>query len=162
MDHSETPELAAKKKATYLKAYGRPEGDKGWHFLVGNEQNVAALAKQLGFRFNWLPDKKQFAHAAVAYVVTPDGKISRYLHGLGTEPNTMKYSLLEASNGKIGSIVEQVMMFCFQFDPKKSKYTLYSWNIMRIGGVLMLLMLAVILVPLWKRENLFGGGKFHE
>ncbi len=156
MDHSETADLAAKKKHNYLAAYGRTEGEKGWHFLVGNEANVKALAAQLGFKFHWLPEKKQFAHAAVAYVITPNGKISRYLHGLGTDANTMKYSLLEASNGKIGSIVEQVMMFCFQFDPKKNKYTLYAWNMMRIGGILMLLMLAVILIPLWKRENLFG------
>jgi protein SCO1/2 len=152
MDHHETPDLAAKKKQSYVKAYGRPEGEKGWHFLVGKEANVKKLADQLGFRFQWMPEKKQFAHAAVAYVITPDGKISRYLHGLGTDAQTMKFSLLEASNGKIGSIVEQVLMFCFQFDPKKSKYTLYAWNVMRLGGILMVLMLAVVLVPLWKRD----------
>lgn len=152
MDHNETADLAAKKKENYVKAYGRPEGAAGWHFLVGNETNVKKLADQLGFRFNWLPEKKQFAHAAVAYAITPDGKISRYLHGLGTDANTMRFALLEASNGKIGSIVEQVLMFCYQFDPKKSKYTLYAWNIMRLGGLLMVLMLALLLVPMWKRD----------
>ena len=95
----------------------------------------------------------------MAYVLTPDGKISRYLHGMSTDVKTMKYSLLEASNGKIGSIVEQVMMFCLAFDPKKNKYTLYAWNIMRLGGILMVLMLAVLLIPLWKRENFFGEPK---
>lgn len=156
MDHTESPELAAAKKHNYLTAYGRVEGEKGWHFLVGSEENVKKLADQLGFKFHWLPEKKQFAHAAVAYVITPDGKISRYLHGLGVDANTMRYSLLEASNGKIGSVIEQVMMFCFQFDPKKNKYTLYAWNIMRLGGILMVLVLAVLLVPLWWRENRFG------
>ncbi len=156
MDHKETFELAAQKKKNYLAAYGRVEGEKGWHFLVGNEANVKKLADQLGFKFQWLPEQNQFAHAAVAYAITPEGKISRYLHGLGTDAQTMKFSLLEASNGKIGSIVEQVLMFCFEFDPKKSKYTLYAWNIMRLGGILMVLMLGVLLLPMWLRERFFG------
>lgn len=153
MNHKETPDLAAKKKHNYLKAYGRPEGEKGWHFLVGNQQNVEKLAAQLGFKFNWMEDKQQYAHAAVAYVVTPGGKISRYLHGIQPEAGTLKLSLLEASNGKIGSVIEQVMMFCFQFDPRKNKYTLYAWNLMRIGAILMVLVLAVLLIPLWLREQ---------
>ncbi|MGE0528530.1 MAG: SCO family protein [Bdellovibrionales bacterium] len=153
MNHRETPDLAAAKKATYLKAYGRPESANGWHFLVGTEKNVAALAKHLGFRFHWLEDKQQYAHAAVSYVLTPDGKISRYLHGIQPDPQTLRLSLLEASDGKIGSILEQVLMFCFQFDPQKNKYTLYAWNLMRIGGILMVLMLAVLLVPVWWREH---------
>jgi len=156
MDHSETSDLAAKKKQNYLAAYGRVEGEKGWHFLVGNEENVKKLSDQLGFRFQWLKDEQQFAHAAVAYVITPEGKISRYLHGIMVDPNTMRMSLLEASNGKIGSVIEQVMLFCFQFDPKKNKYTIAAWNVMRIGAVLMVLMLAVLLVPVWWREQLFG------
>lgn len=152
MNHRETPDLATKKKHNYLKAYGRPAGNDGWHFLVGDEANVKALADQLGFKFQWLEDKGQFAHAAVAYVITPDGKISRYLHGIQPELNTLKLSLLEASNGRIGSLVEQVLMFCFQFDPQKNKYTLYAWNLMRIGAILMVLLLAVLLVPTWLRE----------
>lgn len=156
MDHTETPDLAAKKKSNYVKEYGRPESENGWHFLVGSKENVKALADQLGFRFTWLEDKKQFAHAAVAYVITPEGKISRYLHGIQVDPDTLKMSLLEASDGKIGSVVEQIMLFCFQFDPKKNKYTLYAWNIMRIGAALMVVMLALVLVPVWRREQLLG------
>lgn len=153
MAHTETHDLAAKKKESYIGAYGRVESADGWHFLVGSKENVAALANQLGFRFQWLEDKKEFAHAAVAYVITPEGKISRYLHGIQPEVNTLKLSLLEASNGKIGSMIEQVLMFCFQFDPKKNKYTLYAWNLMRIGAILMVLLLAVLLVPMWWREQ---------
>lgn len=153
MNSLEGPDVADKKKHNYLEAYGRHQGDKGWHFLVGNKANIQALASQLGFRFHWLEDKKQFAHASVAYVLTPEGKISRYLHGIAIEPQTMRLSLLEASGGKIGSVVEQAMMFCFAFDPHKNKYTIYAWNIMRIGGVLMVLLLAVFLVPVWLRDR---------
>lgn len=153
MDHSETPELALPKKKNYVAAYGRLESENGWHFLTGSKENVKAIADQLGFRFKWLEDKKQFAHAAVTYVVTPDGKISRYLHGIQPELNTLKLSLLEASNGKIGNAIEQVLMFCFKFDPTKNKYTLYAWNLMQIGAVMTVLLLAVFLLPVWWREQ---------
>ena len=153
MNSEETPDLADKKKESYLKLYNRPQGNYGWHFLVGSKENVQRLADQLGFKFNWLPDKKQFAHASVAYVITPDGKISRYLHGIQIEPNTLKLSLLEASSGKIGTVLEHAMMFCFQFDPQKNKYTLYAWNIMRIGALLTVLILAIFLGPVWWRNR---------
>lgn len=153
MNHEETPDLAKAKKANYLKAYGRPEGDKGWHFLVGSKDNVKKLADELGFKFHWMKEKKQFAHAAVSYVVTPDGKISRYLMGIQPDPGTLKLSLLEASNGKIGNFIEQTLLFCFKFDPKKNKYTLYAWNLMRVGALLMVLLLGVFLLPIWWREQ---------
>lgn len=153
MDHTEGPELAHAKKQTYIKEYGRPESAGGWHFLTGSQENVKAVADQLGFKFKWLEDKKQFAHAATTYVVTPDGKISRFLHGIQPELNTLKLSLLEASNGKIGNAIEQVLMFCFKFDPTKNKYTLYAWNLMQIGAVLTVLLLALFLLPVWWREQ---------
>jgi len=153
MNSKETPDLAIKKKANYLQAYDRHQGDSGWHFLVGSTENVQRLADQFGFKFHWLEEKQQFAHASVAYVVTPDGKISRYLHGIQIDPGTLKLSLLEASGGKIGSVLEQAVMFCFQFDPVKNKYTLYAWNIMRIGGLLMVLLLAALFIPIWWRER---------
>lgn len=153
MNHRETAAVASKKKASYLKEYGRPSGERGWHFLTGTEANVNALAKQLGFSFTWLPEKEQYAHAAVAYVVTPAGKISRYIHGLNVDEQTLRLSLLEASNGKIGSIIEQVLLFCFQFDPQKSKYTLYAWNLVRVGALLTVLLLAIFLIPVWRRER---------
>jgi protein SCO1/2 len=154
MKSDETAELAAKKKHNYLKVYDRAGTEQGWHFMVGSVDNVAKLSNQLGFRFHWMEDKKEFAHASVAYVITPAGKISRYLHGIQPDPNTLKLSLLEASNGKIGNIIEQAMMFCFQFNPTKNKYTLYAWNIMRVGGAIMVLLLAILLLPVWWRTQL--------
>lgn len=152
MNHRETPELAAKKKHNYLKAYGR-DADSGWHFLVGSEANVKKLADELGFKFKWVEAQQQYAHASVTYVVTPEAKISRYLHGIQPDPMTLKLSLMEASNGRIGNVIEQVISFCFMFDPHKSKYTLYAWNLMRIGAIVMVLLLAVLLIPMWWRDQ---------
>jgi protein SCO1/2 len=86
-------------------------------------------------------------------VLTPGGKISRYLYGVAPEVKTLKMSLLEASNGKIGSVMDQILLFCFHFDPTKNKYTLYAWNLMQIGAALTLLALALILVPSWMRSR---------
>lgn len=153
MSHTETPELAAKKKAAYLKALGQTGAEDGWHFLVGNEQNVKLLADELGFKFKWNEAIKQYAHAAVGYVTTPKGIISRYLYGIEFPPQTLRLSLVEASEGKIGTIVDKMSLFCFQFDPSKNKYTLYAFNIMQMGGALTALLLAVFLIPYWIRER---------
>lgn len=153
MDHKETPEVAAKKKASYLKALGQLGADESWHFLVGSEKNVKSLAGELGFKFKWNEAGKQYAHAAVAYVTTPKGIISRYLYGIEFTPQTLRLSLVEASEGKIGNIVDRISLYCFQFDPSKNKYTLYAFNIMQMGGALTALLLAVFLVPYWVRER---------
>lgn len=153
MDHKETPELAAKKKASYVAEYGRPHSADGWHFLVGNEENVKKVTDSIGFKFRWDEKQQQYAHAAAATVMTPDRKISRYLYGIEFDPNTVRMSLLEASSGKIGSMVDQIILFCFHFDPTKNKYTLYAYNVMRVAGSIMLLALALILVPTWLRER---------
>jgi protein SCO1/2 len=153
MNSVETADLAAKKKASYLAAYGRVEGNDGWHFLVGDKGNVRKLADELGFKFRWMPERRQFAHASVTYVITPEGLISRYINGIQPDPTTLRFSLLEASHGKIGTFIDQALMFCFQFNPHKNKYTLYAWNVMRIGAALMVLLLAITLIPLWWRER---------
>lgn len=153
MNHDETPALAQGKLQNYLKEYGRDGQGDGWHFLVGRQANVKALADQLGFKFKWNDDTKQFAHAAISYIITPGGKISRYLPGIQPEPGTLKLSLLEASDGKIGSFIEQTLLYCFKFDPKKGKFTLYAWNLMRAGALLMVLLLGLFLLPVWWREQ---------
>ncbi len=156
MDPREDHEVAGLKKSNYIQEYGRPESHTGWHFLTGQEAQIQRLADQLGFRFKWNEDQKQFAHAAAAYILTPGGQISRYLYGVQPQLQTLRLGLLEASNGKIGSIVDQILLFCFQFNPQKSQYTLYAWNIMRAGAVVMALLLAVFLIPVWLRERRLG------
>lgn len=153
MDHRETPEMASKKKASYLKEYGRLDATEGWHFLTGTEEHVGALAQQIGFKFKWDEETQQYAHASAAVLVTPEGKISRYLYGVEFAPKTLRFGLLEASNGKIGGIVDQLVLFCFQFDPNKNKYTIYAYNIMRLGGALAVVILALFFVPIWLKER---------
>lgn len=153
MDHKETAELAQAKKATYMKALKQPDAEKGWHLLVGNEENVKALTQQLGFGFRWDENLKQYAHAAAVYVMTPAGQISRYLYGIAFSAQTLRMSLVEASNGKIGDFVEQVADFCFQFDPGKGKFVIASFRIMQAGAALTVFLLAIFLVPIWMRER---------
>ena len=153
MDHKETHDLAKKKKESYLKEFGRPEGNDGWHFLVGTEENVLALAASVGFKFKWVEEDKMYAHAAAAYVTTPKGIISRYLYGIEFAPKTVGLSMIEASEGKVGSVIDQIILFCYQFDPKANKYTLYAYNIMRIGALLAVILLAAFLGPMWLKEK---------
>lgn len=153
MNHRETPELAAEKKTSYIEEYGRSESAPGWHFLTGTEENIRKLADQVGFGFKWSEKQQQYAHAAAAYVVTPDGVVSRYLYGIEFKPQTLRLALLEAGQGKIGNIVDQIVLFCFQFNPAKNKYTLYAWNIMRLGAIFAMIGLAIFLVPAWLRER---------
>jgi protein SCO1/2 len=153
MNHREGPDVAAKKKANYLSEYGHPEMDEGWHFLTGTEENVKKVADQLGFGFRWNESTQQYAHAAAAFISTPGGQLSRYLYGIEFPPQTLKLALLEASNGKIGSVVDQLILFCFQFDPGKNKYTIYAYNLMRMGAALVVIVLGIILIPMWVREK---------
>lgn len=153
MDSSEKPTVAAAKKESYMTALGQAGAEKGWHFLVGSEANIRALTDQVGFAFKWNEDLKQFAHSAATMIVTPEGVISRYFHGISYDAETLRMSLVEASNGKIGNFVEQLALYCFQFNPAKNRYTLYAYNIMRIGAGLTVLVMALILVPLWFRER---------
>lgn len=153
MDHRESFDVAGPKKANYISEYGRPESASGWHFLTGDKASVDKLAGELGFKFRWLEEEQEFSHAAAAMILTPSGQISRYLHGIKFLPETLRMALLEASDGQIGSVIDQVLMFCFQFDPKKNKYTIYAWRLMQIGGLIMVVVLAIFLAPIWLRER---------
>jgi protein SCO1/2 len=151
MDHTETAAVASAKKTNYINQYGRPQTAGGWHFLTGSKESIEALTKSVGFNFKWDETSQQFAHASAAIIMTPGGAVSRYIHGIQPEPRNLKLALLEASDGKIGSIVDKLVMFCFQFDPKKSKYTIYAWNLMRVGVVLTVLIFAILMIPAWVR-----------
>lgn len=153
IDPNEGPSLAGSKKIAYLDELGDKGTEEGWTFLTGEKANIDKIAKQVGFKFKWVEKEKQYAHAAVAYIMTPTGVISRYLYGIKFTPETLRLSLVEASEGKLGSIVDRFVLFCFQFDPSKSKYTLYAFNIMRAGALLVVIVLAIILIPLWLRDR---------
>jgi len=152
-DPKETPDLAAKKKASYMKSYGRPAAESGWHFLTGDEANVKALTQAVGFKYKWNEEEKQWAHASAAIVVTPEGKISRYLPGIMFDPKDVKLALNEAASGKIGTFVDQMVLYCFQYNPHQGKYALAAFNIMKMGGALMVLVLGLWLVPTFIRAR---------
>lgn len=150
-DPKEKPPLASAKRDNYLKEYARPEGDSGWHFLTGAAESSAALAKAVGFGFRWDESQKQYAHASAAFAISPDGTITRYLFGIVFDPKTVRLSMLEASKGKIGTVIDKLILYCFHYDPKENKYTLAAFNVMRAGGIMILLVLGAFLVPFWFR-----------
>ena len=141
-DSKETPENAKTKKETYMKIYDRPNTEKSWHFLTGDEASVQALTKSLGFKFKWDEAGKEWAHASAAIIISPDGTISRYLPGIMFNPQDIKLAVIEAGDGKIGSVVDSLIMYCFKYDPHQSKYTLYAFNVVKAGGALMVLVQA--------------------
>jgi protein SCO1 len=148
---AETPSLARLKKESYLDAYGHDEAAKGWHFLTGSQESIHALTSTIGFGYRWDEEHKQFIHAAAIYVATPDGRLSRYLYGINFDPNTLRMSLLEAAGGKIGSPLNQIIMYCYHFDPKAGSYSLAAMRLMRIGGGLTAVVLGLVLSALWVR-----------
>ncbi len=152
-DSKENSELAAKKKETYMKVYARAGTENGWHFLTADESTIQKLTQAVGFKFKWKDDTKEWAHASAAIVTTPAGKISRYLHGIMIDGKDFKLALNEASEGKIGTLTDRLIWYCFHYDPKLSKYTLYATNLMKLGGVLIILVLGVILLPTWIRAR---------
>lgn len=153
IDPRENAELAAAKKENYLKAYGRAGADQGWHFLTGEEKHIQELAKTVGFGYRWDEEEQQYAHASAAYVLTPEGKISRYLYGIDFQPQTLRLSLVEAANSQIGTIVDKLTLFCFHYDPKAGKFTPSAMFAMRAGGLGVVAVLAAFLAPFWLRNR---------
>jgi len=125
MDGSETPDLALKKKISYLDRYEVKGAEAGWKFLTTTPENTEKITQELGFSYKWDEKTKQFAHSAAFYILTPKGVISQIIPGVGFETRTVRLALVQAAEGAIGSVVDQLLLFCFQFDPSKNKYTLY-------------------------------------
>jgi len=149
-DPKETPELAAEKRNAYLQKLANPELNDGWHFLTGDEKNTLALAKSVGFRFIWDPVSKQYAHSSALIVITPQGKVSRYFYPSDVlsnfEPRDIRFGVLDASAGKVGSLADQVILYCYQYDPNRGTYGLVLMRIMRIfAAITIVTIIALIL-----------------
>lgn len=157
-DPSEGPAVAAGKKASYMKVYDRPGTENGFHFLTGTAENVKKLTDSVGFTYRWDEKEKQWAHASAAIAVSPQGKITRYLPGIMFESRDVRMSLLEASEGKIGTFVDQLVLYCFHYNPTQSRYAVYAFNIMKLGGALTVLILAIWLLPTWLRARRAANG----
>lgn len=149
----ETPELAGAKKATYLKEYRRPGAEAGWHFLTGDEDAIQRLTAAVGFRYAWDERHQQYAHAAGLVVLTPDGRIARYLYGVEFSPRDLRFALVEAAEGKIGSPVDKLLLYCFHYDPATGRYSAIALSSIRIGGVLTVAALVGFIVVMLRRER---------
>ncbi|HEY3619779.1 MAG TPA: SCO family protein [Candidatus Sulfotelmatobacter sp.] len=150
----ETPTIAAAKKQDYLKRYGRPGAASGWHFLTGPAQSINALTKAVGFQYQYDPKLNQFAHATAIMVLTPQGRISRYFYGVDFPPKDLRMGLVEASEGKIGNAVDQVLLYCYHYDPATGKYGAIVSNMLRLGAGFTILMLGLLLFILFRLEKL--------
>ena len=152
-DPHETPELASEKKKQYLRAYQRAHAAEGWHFLTGPADSIDRLTKTVGFRYVWDAKYQQFAHASGIIVLTPEGKTSRYFFGIDYAPSDLQLSLDEASEGKAVSVADQILMFCFHYDPSVGKYTLSILRLVQAGGVLTVLLLGGSLLVMLRRDK---------
>jgi protein SCO1 len=152
IDPMENWGLALNKKRYYMEAYGK-DAYTGWHFMTDYEGNVKKLAEQVGFSYKWDTRTKQFAHAAAIMVLTPDGRVSRYLYGIKPKPRDFRLALTEASEGKLGTFTDAILMFCFHYDPNARSYVPFARNIMRAGGVLTMLIVGGMLLFLFSRDR---------
>lgn len=149
----ETPSLAAEKKKNYLRLFTKPGGDAGWHFLTGDEAAVQQLMRAIGFRYKWDEETKQYAHAAGLMVLTPQGRLARYFYGVEFPVRDLRLALVEASANKIGSRVDQILLFCFHYNPATGKYSLAVTRVLQTGGIATVLALAVLMTVLLRRER---------
>jgi protein SCO1/2 len=151
-DPKDTAELAASKKQLYLRRYGRAGTANGWHFLTSDERNVKALADAVGFHYKYDPKTDQYAHASGIMVLTPDGHISKYFYGVEYSPRDLRLGLVEASQNKIGNPVDQILLFCYHYDPATGKYGAMTMNILRAAGAGFTLVCGTFLVFVIRKD----------
>ena len=148
----ETPELARAKKESYLARYNHSGTESGWHFLTGSQESIDEVAEAIGFHYQWDENSKQFAHAGGIMVATPEGKLSHYFYGIEYAPKEVRLGLIEAAENKIGNPVDQLMLYCYHYDPATGKYGLVIMNVLRVCGVATLIGL-LILILILRRQN---------
>ncbi len=156
IDARETPEIAAREKAFYMKRYGRPQDNGGWHFLTGQEPAIRTLASTVGFGYVPMagPDGKmtQFAHASAIELVTPEGRLAQYYLGVEFSPRDLQLGVVEASHGRVGSLVDNLLTYCYQYDPTQNRHTLMYIRLYQLGGVLTVLLLGGFLMMNFRRD----------
>jgi protein SCO1/2 len=155
-DPSEKPADAAEKKATFVARFHRPADDGGWHFLTGQQPSIARVTKAAGFRYVWDKDTNQFAHPTGIMVVTPDGRLARYMFGIEYGPRDLRLSLVEASQGRIGSVVDTLLLYCYHYDPMTGRYGLVVQRTLRIAGAGTVLLIVSFIVVMIRREKSTG------
>ncbi len=162
-DPREGPEAAARKKANYMMEYKRPGAEKGWHFLTGDEASIKTLTDAAGFYFTYDEQTNQFAHASAVMLATPEGKLSHYFYGIEYSPKELRLGLVQASQNKIGNPVDQLLLFCYHYDPATGKYGPVVMNIVRLAGISTVIAIAALWWLMRKRlinpgRRFAGGG----
>ena len=149
----DTPALAKAKRDVYIGQYGRPEAADHWHFLTGDQQSIDALTDVAGFRYAYDSSIRQYAHAAAILVLTPDGRIDRYFYGVQYPARDVRLGLVEASEGKIGTLTDHALLYCYQYDPMTGKYGMVVMNVLRAAGGLTVLLLGIFMTLMFLRER---------
>ena len=157
-DPRETPEMAAAKKETYLKRYGRASAWDGWHFLTGDKASIDALTEAVGFHYAFDPKLNQFAHASGIMVITPAGKVAQYYYGIEYSPRDLRLGLIEASKNKLGTLADQVLLYCYHYDPSTGRYGAIALRMVRVGGAATVLLLGGFIIAMWRRDAHAGKG----
>ncbi len=153
MDTREGPEEAKPVKTHLMQGLGKPGAESGWHVLTGDRKSVESLAATVGFKFNYLPDRNEFAHGAGLIFLSPTGKVSRYLYGIEFSTRDLRLALLDASEGKALSLGDKLTMFCYRYDANSKGYVLFAQNFMKAGGVLVVVLLGFLLISMWRQES---------
>jgi len=153
IDPRDTPETASQKKASILAAYGRPGAESGAHYLVGDKTQIDRVANAIGFQYEYDERQGQYGHPAVVMLAKPNGQMARYLYGLEYDPRDLRIGLLEAANGHSISTIEQVILYCYHYDPQDGKYTLMATRVMQLSGFATVLALGSFLGLMWTRER---------
>jgi protein SCO1 len=149
-DPKDTPDAASKKKAEILKRYKRSGAEQGWHFLVGNQGAIDKIAKAAGFEYEYDTKTQQFAHSTAIMVLTPQGKIAQYYYGIDYPPKDLRLAIVDASQEKIGTLVDELLLYCYHYDPEKGKYSATIMRILRLAGVATLLCLGTLFIFLFR------------
>jgi len=155
-DPRETPDLAMEKRQMYMDRYKRAGAEKGIHFLIGDDANIKPLMKSIGFKYAWDERSSQYAHASALILITPEGKIAQYYYGIEYSPKDMRLGIIEASQEKIGNLMDQVILYCFHYDPSTGRYGATAMNAMRISGVITVILLCGFIFISLRREKHTG------
>jgi protein SCO1/2 len=149
----ETPELARAKKESYLARYQRETAEQGWHFLTGSSEQIDRVTEAVGFNYEWDEASKQYAHAGGIMIATPEGKLSHYFYGIEYAPKEVRLGLIEASDNKIGNSVDQLLLYCYHYDPSSGKYGFMIMRVLRVAGLFTVMGIAAMIFFMWRYKD---------
>jgi protein SCO1 len=150
-DPHDTPEAAAKKKSEFLRRYNRPGAEQGWHFLVGHQDAIDSLTRAAGFDYEYDPKTRQFAHTAAILILTPEGRVAQYYYGIEYPPKDLRLGLVGAGTGKIGNVVDALLLYCYHYDPEQGKYSATILRVLRLAGVATMLFIGTLIFVMIRR-----------